>query len=293
MLGHGVRAAHASPYSPPSRTSSEPSEPVEIIDPAPATDDDNATLPAEGITADELEAQAGVRAELVASPEPVRDFMRPEGVEDPFPDRVVQAKPNHAAILLGLGGAVAIAATVTARLTLLPHCADERNAMTCSIPDRADIGVRIGRLVGTVAFSIGGAAFGAFGGRELAAVLRQRVEPVRARRIAVGIGTTSTVLGLVGMVAGATLLGVSAQRAVDLAGTFQGVTTLGDADVQRLDRTVAQVRTARIGLMLLAASPALLATGVALLVHRPRPSRLSLSPMASRRGFGLSASLRF
>ncbi len=294
----------ASPYDPP--TQREPSSTIEDDAPlreasSPAAPSDEApsvdppsdpALPSEALTADDIEAQTGARNQETAPP-PVADFMRPEGVEDPFPDRLPKSRPRHAGALLGLGLGVAVAATITARLTLLPQCADERDAMTCSIPDRADIGVRVGRLVGTVAFSIGGASLGAIGGRELAAVLRERAGVERGRRIAVGIGTSATIFGLVGTIAGATVLGVSAQRAVDVARGFQGVTELTDGDEARLDRMVHHVRTARVGLMVLSASPMLLATGIALLVHRPREPRVSVSPTASRRSFGLSARVRF
>lgn len=259
---------------------------------AAAPRDADAPLPLEALTFDELEAQLGAQARPTDEGAAL-DVMRAEGVEDPFPDRIAPARPHRAGILLGVGGGVAVAATITARLTLLPQCGNERDAMTCSIPDRADIGVRVGRLVGTVAFSIGGAALGALGGRELDALLRERAGIERGRRIAIGLGVTSTLLGVAGLLAGAVVLGTSADHAVAVGRTFQGVTALTDADTARLDGMLADVRTARVGLMVLAASPTLFATGVALLAHRPREPRVRVSPMASRRSLGLSATVRF
>jgi hypothetical protein len=244
----------------------------------------------------DAEAQAEVTAARPPPPEPIPEFMSPDGVDDPFPDRPPVIRPRQPAILLGLGLGVAVASTITARLTLLPDCTDERDAMTCTVPSEGDIGIRGGRLVATTAFSIGGAVFGVLGGRELGLLLQRGSGDTleRRRRIAVGIGTTSTVLGLVGVVAGATVLGLGASRSLAMAKTFDNTTDMTDpAVVARIDDTVTNVRTARVGLMILAASPAFLATGIALLVHRPKLPRVTMQPMLSRTTFGLGATVRF
>jgi len=215
---------------------------------------------------------------------------------DPFPDRPVRARKRDAAMLLTLGVGFAAGASVVGRYALLPDCEDESNVLTCEVPDGADIGVRSGRLFGTIAFSVGGAAFGAFGGRELGRLLDQADGPFeRRRRIAVGIGATSLALGVAGAATGATVLGVGARRSVDLARSFDGTTSLDDPQtVDQLQQTVDEIRTARIGLMILAASPAFVATGISLLVHRPKRERsLQLSPTLSRSFAGVSLSGRF
>lgn len=244
----------------------------------------------------DAEAQAELTAARPPPPEPIPEFMSPDGVDDPFPDRPPVIRPRQPAILLGLGLGVAVASTITARLTLLPDCTDERDATTCTVPSEGDIGIRGGRLVATAAFSIGGAAFGALGGRELGLLLQRGSGDTlaRRRRIAVGVGTTTTVLGLAGIVVGATVLGLGASRSLTLARTFDSTTDMTDpAVVARIDDTVKNVRTARVGLMILAASPAFLATGIALLVHRPRAPRLTMQPMLSRTTFGMGATVRF
>ena len=215
---------------------------------------------------------------------------------DPFPDRPARARKRDAAALLTLGVGFSAAAAVVGRYALLPKCEDESNVMTCEVPDGADIGVRSGRLFGTIAFSVGGAAFGAFGGRELGRLLAQADGPFeRRRRIAVGVGATSLALGVAGVAAGATVFGVGARRSLRLADSFSATTTTDDPEtVARLEQTLDEIRTARVGLMILAASPAFVATGVSLLVHRPKRERsIQVSPSLSRTFVGATLSARF
>ncbi len=248
-------------------------------------------------TAAELIAQTGANR-YRDEPDLLSQSMSAEGVHDPFPDHVRRARPRDAGILLGLGMGLVAASTITARMTLLPDCKDERDVTTCVVPNAAEIGLRSGRLVGTVGFSVGAAAFGAFGARELGQLLQQgtRRPLEQRRRIAVGLGSGSVAVGLTGLVVGSTVLGLGTKRSLRLASTFDPNTPLDDEGLARVDQTVQQIRTARAGLMVLAASPMFVATGISLLVHRPRrerPRRLSVSPTASLHEVGLQATVRF
>jgi len=252
------------------------------------TQDETVTL-----SASEIIAQTG--AETVEW-EPRHRFMSPEGVDDPFPDRLHRARPRDGAILLGLGAGLAVSSAITARMTLLPDCEDERDVTTCTVPDGADIGLRSGRLFGTLGFSIGSAAFGAFGARELGQWLQQttRMPLERRRRIAVGLGSGAVALGVTGIAIGSSVLAVGTKRSLRLASTFDSTTTGTDPEeLARLNETVGQIKFARAGLMVLVASPVFLATGISLLVHRPRERRLSVMPNASLTQVGLHATLRF
>ena len=61
----------------------------------------------------------------------------------------------------------------------------------------------------------------------------------------------------------------------------------------QIDQAMQQVKVARVGLMVLVSSPVFLATGISLLVHRPRFERLRITPVASMNEVGLSATVRF
>ncbi|MEM6991573.1 MAG: hypothetical protein AAF721_13795 [Myxococcota bacterium] len=221
--------------------------------------------------------------------------MSPEGVDDPFPDGVPRPRPRAVASLLTLGVGLSAASAAMARVSLKPDCIDRSDVLTCEVPDGADIGVRSGRLFAAVAFGVGGAAFGALGGRALGGLLHDgpaHRRPQR-RRIAVGVGTTALVLGVGGLVAGTAVFTSHARQATRLALTFDGTLTPGSADAARLEQTLGHVDTARVGLMALVASPTFIATGVALLVTRPRRRALTLSPTLSRTQMGVSLSGRF
>ncbi len=260
--------------------------------PVPA---DPEPLPFDEVDLHELEghARAAPSFERETAPAPV---MNPSGVDDPFPDRPPRIHVRSFAVPLSVSLGLAAAGTVMARLALLPDCENENDVSTCDIPDNGDIGVRGGRLVGATAFGVGGAVFGALAGRELGNWLTQtsRFDLRQKRRIAIGTGTTAVVLGTAGMVAGATLFGLATSRSIELARTFDSVSgDLTDEEEARLGRAVGHVKTARAGLMVLVAAPTVFATGVALLRHRPRRPRLSLSPAITTTHFGVTAKLRF
>ncbi|MCH9687535.1 MAG: hypothetical protein K0V04_39240 [Deltaproteobacteria bacterium] len=258
----------------------------------PATNDESVAP----VTASEILGQTG--AEEVQWDAPLRPrVMTWSGSDDQIPDHTRQARPRDAAILLGLGGGLAVASMIAARMTLLPDCDDESDVTTCTIPDRADIGLRSGRLFGTVGFGVGAAAFGVFGARELGMLLQQRTHiPLeRRRRIAVGVGTGSIAVGLTGIAVGSSVLAMGAKRSIRSANTFDDTTSIDDPEtLAQIDEMVGDVKVARVGLMVLVASPAFLATGIALLVHRPRlERRVQITPTAGLTQFGVQATVRF
>ncbi|MBK8237143.1 MAG: hypothetical protein IPK74_16480 [Deltaproteobacteria bacterium] len=260
---------------------------------APEPDAGSASAP---LGADAIAAQLGrdVRPQATAPPEPI-DVMRARGVEDPFPDRVPTVNRRHTGVLVGLGFASAAAAIITARMTLLPDCGDERDASTCRVPDGADIGVRWGRAFATVGFAAGGAAFGALGGRSLAAGLASDDTRVRRpERVAVALGGTGLALGVAALAVGAGVFGWGARQSMQLGRTFTSTDTIDDpAVLARVDRTLAHIRVARAGLMTMAVAPMLLASGIALLRHRPRERAIAWAPAISRRMVGVAATVRF
>lgn len=223
--------------------------------------------------------------------------MSARGVEDPFPDHVDTTRPRDVwvpgTIAVGLGAA----AVVMARLALRPDCSSQDDITTCAVPSDGDIGVRGGRVFGAAGFGVGSAAFGAVAGRQLGRWLDEnsRLSFERKRRIAVRAGTTTVALGAAGMIAGATLMGVGTSGAIDIGREFEDVDTAALTEEQhaRLNQGLDRVRLARAGLMVLVATPTLLATGIALLVHRPRADRLSVSPALSPKYAGLSMRARF
>ncbi len=221
--------------------------------------------------------------------------MNPEGVDDPFPNGVPRPRPRAAGTLLSLGVGLAAGAALMARVSLKPDCTDPNDVVSCEIPNGADIGVRSGRLFAAVGFSVGGAAFGALGGRALGLVLQDG--PVatrqRRRRIAIGLGATSLAVGLGGLVAGSTVFGLNARRAVDVGNTLDGTTTFGPNETATVEQALGHVDSARVGLMTLVAAPAFIGTGVALLIKRPRQPRVALHPQLSRTHMGMSMSVRF
>lgn len=243
-------------------------------------------------TAAEIIAQTG--ADVRWEPAPARRWMSREGVIDPFPDRAPRARPRDAAILLGVGVGFAVGGVLAARSTLMPDCRDMDDLNTCAVPNAASIGLRSGRLFGTIGFAVGSAAFGAFGTRELGQVLREgrRWSLPRRRRLALGLGGGATTVGVAGLAVGAGLLARGARRSVALADSLGGTVDLGDpADSGTVDAALAEVRVARTGLMVMVASPILVAGGISLLVHRPR--RVSVTPVASRHELGVQATVRF
>ena len=253
-------------------------------------------LPFETVSLAELEAAANAPREdrVVYDTEP---RMNPAGVEDPFPDRLDRTRPRDVAVpgmvALGLAGA----SIVMGRLALRPDCGSQDDITTCTAPSEGDIGVRGGRVFGAIGFGAGGAIFGAVAGRQFGHWLDEhpRLSFERKRRIAVGTGATAVVLGTAGMIAGATMLGVGTRRAVGIGREFDGVDTnaLTDAEHLRLNEGLDEVRTARAGLMVLVSTPTLFATGVSLLVHRPRMERLSISPALSSSYAGVNVRVRF
>jgi len=254
------------------------------------------TLPFDSVDLSELEAAADAHRDdrVTVDAEP---RMSPVGVEDPFPDRLDGARPRDVWIPGLVSFGLAGASVVMARLALLPDCSSQDDITTCTAPTNGDIGVRGGRVFGALGFGAGGAVFGVVAGRQFGDWLEHnsRLSLAQKRRIAVGTGTTAVVLGTAGMIAGATLFGVSTRRAVDVSRQFQGVDTnpLTDEEYARLNGGLDQVRNARAGLMALVAAPTLVATGVSLLVHRPGGSQLSISPHVSRTYAGVSLRLRF
>lgn len=253
-------------------------------------------LPFETVSLAELEAAANAPREdrVVYDTEP---RMNPVGVEDPFPDRLDRTRPRDVAVptmvALGLAGA----SVVMGRLALRPDCGSQDDITTCAAPSEGDIGVRGGRVFGALGFGAGGALFGAVAGRQFGRWLDEhpRLSFQRKRRIAVGTGATAVVLGTAGMIAGATMLGLGTRRAIGIGREFEGVDTnaLTDEEYARLNGGLDEVRTARAGLMVLVSTPTLFATGVSLLVHRPRMDRLSVAPAFSSSYAGVNVRVRF
>ncbi len=257
------------------------------------TDED---LPFDRVDLSELEASASApRADYVTAD--VDQQMSSRGVEDPFPDRIERTRPRDVWIPGAVGLGLAGASVVMGRLALLPDCGSEDDVTSCTAPTAGDIGVRGGRVFGAIGFGAGGAVFGAVAGRQFGHWLDEhpRLSLERKRRIAVRTGTTAVVLGTAGMIAGATLLGVGTQRAVDIGREFEDVDTnaLTDEEYVRLNQGLDQVRLARAGLMVLVSTPTLLATGIAILVHRPRADQLSVAPALSPTYAGMSLRGRF
>lgn len=272
-------------------------EPDATSPPYAAPEPDAASASASApLGADAIAAQLGrdVRPQATAPPEPI-DVMRARGVEDPFPDRVPTVNRRHTGVLVGLGFASAAAAIITARMTLLPDCGDERDASTCRVPDGADIGVRWGRAFATVGFAAGGAAFGALGGRSLASGLASDDTRVRRpERVAVALGGTGLALGVAALAVGAGVFGWGARGSMRLGRTFTSTDTIDDpAVLARVDRTLAHVRVARAGLMTMAVAPMLIASGIALLRHRPRGRAIAWAPAISHRMVGVTATVRW
>lgn len=166
--------------------------------------------------------------------------------------------------------------------------------MTCTVPNTADLGIRGGRLIGGLGFSLGAAGFGGFGGRELGLLLQLEAERDlgRGRRLALGLGSASVVAGLAGLVTGSVLFGVGAKRAIDLGRDLEQLgRPLDERDVGSLELARDHLGLARLGLMFLVASPTPLATGIGILANRPR--RISLSPRLARDRLTLTFSGRF
>ena len=219
--------------------------------------------------------------------------MTADDVADPFPEAEPRRRPVAMAVLLSVGAGLSIAGGALARSSLKPDCVDRDDVESCAIPNGADIGVRSGRLFGSIGFGVAGAAFGAVGGRALGEYLRSSPDDSgRPRRIAVGVGSSAVALGGVGLVAGSVVFGINARRAADLGRTFEGVTgPLSPEEVSRLGTTLDHVDHARTGLMLMVAAPTFIATGIALLVTAP--PAVSVSPTVGRTSAGLSLSGRF
>ena len=258
--------------------------------PTANTVDDEDALPFDRVEVSEVVASPAPSPE--PEPDPYDQIMSPVGVDDPFPDRPPRARPRDAGLLLGLGLGLGAGSLILARLSLLPECGNRADVTTCLVPDGNDIGMRGGRLVGAVAFGIGGAVFGALGGRALGQALQHgpaaRLE--RRGRIAVGVGSLAVTLGVFGFVAGVTIFGVRARRAVGIARTYDPAAP----DVAAGNKMLDQLKLARGGLMALVASPTLVAAGIALLIHRPRPARSwALRPQLSPHRAGLSLASRF
>ena len=253
-------------------------------------------LPFDRVDLAELEAAASAPREDRSAVE-LEPTMSPVGVEDPFPDRLDRPLPHEVWIPGAVGLGLAGASIVMSRLALRPDCSIQDDITTCTAPSSGDIGVRGGRVFGAVGFGAGGAVFGAVAGRSFSHWLagNPRMSLAQKRRIAIGTGTTAVVLGSAGMIAGATLLGLSTQRAIDIGREFDGVDTnaLTDEEHARLNQGLDQIRNARAGMMVLLSTPTLFATGVSMLAHRPRPNRLSLSPAFGRNYAGLTLRARF
>ncbi len=269
-----------------------PSDPS--LEPSPGTEAAASLDMAESLTAAEILGQTGANAVQWEPTE--RRVMTWNGTDDATVDHVRRTHPRDAGILLGLGAGLAVASSITARMTLLPDCDDERDVTTCAVPTGAEIGLRSGRLFGTLGFAVGSAAFGVFGARELGYLLQQgrRLPFDQRRRIAVGVGAGAIAVGLTGIAVGSSLLGVGARRSIDIASTFDSTSTITDpATLTELDTMIGHIKVARIGLMVLVASPVFLATGISLAAHRPRNRRVQITPTASLTEFGLSATVRF
>lgn len=296
--------AFASPSEPPVVTESgergvgvEDSDFEELDEPiveAESTDPAEA-LPFESVDLSELEAAARAPREdrVTADVEP---SMNPAGVRDPFPDGIKKTLPREVwvpgVVSLGLAGS----AIVMSRLALLPDCGSQDDITSCDAPSDGDIGVRGGRVFGAVGFGAGGAVFGAVAGRAFGEWLHQnpRYSLAKKRRIAIGTGATAVVLGTAGLAVGAGLLGSGAQQAIDIGREFDGDTSaLEDAEYARLNDGLSEVKRARAGFMVLVAAPTMLATGISVLIHRPRGSRLSVTPAMSPTYAGMSMRVRF
>jgi len=287
---HGTHEASDSHPIQTETTYEDDDEEIIILDDDETEQDAEYTTP----TASEILGQTGAEAGHWEPPLTQR-YMSPRGVDDPFPDTALRARPRDAGILLGLGAGFAAASVITARSTLLPDCEDRSDLTTCVVPNAAEIGLRSGRLFGTIGFGVGAAAFGAFGARELGLLLQQgtRLPLERRRRIAVGLGSGAVVTGLTGIVVGSSLLAVGSKRSLRIADSIDP-TAAADAQMAEASEALGEVKVARAGLMVLVASPMVLASGISLLVHRPRLSeRLRVSPTVSRTEVGLRATVRF
>lgn len=287
-----VAPTGAAPSNPNDLEFDELTEVDEDESPDPETDE---ALPFETVDVAELEAASTAHREdrVRVDTEPTMD---PTGVEDPFPDRLDRALPRDVwipgTVSLGLAGA----AMVMSRLALRPDCSRQDDINSCKPPSASDIGVRGGRVVGAVGFSIGGAVFGAVTGRTLGNWLthNDRLSLARKRRIAIGAGTSAVVLGTLGLAAGATLLGVGTDNAINIGRSFEDTgEALTTEDTMRANRGLDEIRRARTGMMILVAAPTVLAMGASLLVHRPRGPQLSVSPALSSTYAGLSLRVRF
>lgn len=262
---------------------------------AEATEDTN-EMPFDSVDLSELEAAAHAPREdrVTADVDPSMD---PAKVHDPFPDRMHRTLPRDVwvpgVLSLGLAGS----AMVMSRLALLPDCGSQDDITSCDAPTDGDIGVRGGRVFGAVGFSAGGAVFGALAGRAFGEWLDQnpRYSLAKKRRIAIGTGATAVVLGTAGVAIGAGFLGSGARQAVNIGREFDEVDTnaLTDAEYARLNNGLSEVKRARAGFMVLVAAPTMLATGIAVLVHRPRGARLSVTPAVSPTYAGMSMRVRF
>ncbi|MEM6990799.1 MAG: hypothetical protein AAF721_09885 [Myxococcota bacterium] len=219
--------------------------------------------------------------------------MSGEGVDDPFPEETSRQRPVAVAVLLSVAGGLSIAGGALGRSSLKPDCVDRSDVESCATPNGADIGARSGRLFGSIGFGVGGAAFGAVGGRALGHYLRSSPDRSgRPRKIAVGVGSAAVALGSVAVIGGSVLFGINARRASELGRTFDGVTEpLSPEELSRLGTTLDHVDRARTGLMFLVAAPTFVATGIALLVTAP--PAVTVSPTVSRTAAGLSLSGRF
>ncbi|MGH1341027.1 MAG: hypothetical protein ACRBN8_05720 [Nannocystales bacterium] len=252
-------------------------------------------LPFDGVDLSELEAAARAPREdrVTADVEP---SMQASGVHDPFPDGIRRTPPRDVWVpgVVGLG--LAGSAIVMGRLALLPECGSQDDITSCNGASDGDIGVRGGRVFGAVGFGAGGAVFGAVAGRAFGDWLGQnpRYSLAQKRRIAIGTGTTAVVLGTAGVAVGAGLLGSGAQQAVDIGREFDGDTgALTDAEYAQLNDGLNEVKRARAGFMVLVAAPTILATGISVLVHRPRGAQVSVAPAMSPTYAGMSVRVRF
>lgn len=253
-------------------------------------------MPFDSVDLSELEAAARAPREdrVTADVEP---SMSPRGVHDPFPDGIQRTLPREVwvpgAVSLGLAGS----AIVMSRLALLPDCGSQDDITSCDAPTDGDVGVRGGRVFGAVGFGAGGAVFGAVAGRAFGEWLHQnpRYSLVQKRRIAIGTGATAVVLGTAGVAVGASLLGSGARQAINIGQEFEGVDTsaLSDAEYARLNDGLNEVKQARAGFMVLVAAPTILATGISVLIHRPRGPQLSVTPALSPTYAGMSMRVRF
>lgn len=297
--------AFAAPAEPPLVTESgergvgvEDSDFEELDEPTAEAEasDETQDMPFDEVDLSELEAAARAPREDRVTAD-VSPSMSPAGVDDPFPDGIQRTPPREVWIpgVVGLG--LAGSAMVMSRLALLPDCGSQDDITSCDAPTDGDIGVRGGRVFGAVGFGAGGAVFGAVAGRAFGEWLQHnpRLSLAKKRRIAIGTGTTAVVLGTAGVAIGAGLLGSGAQRASEIGREFEGVDTnaLSDAEYDRLNNGLGEVKRARAGFMVLVAAPTMLATGIAVLVHRPRGAQVSVTPAVSPTYAGISLRVRF